>query len=175
MTSTDDLIIHAKVDFRGLRAQIAAAYACDRDGREHEAVVYYERAHALGGPKRGRAQFLLGYGSTLRNVGRVEESLAILSDAVRAYPRDRALRIFLALALHSSRRHGEAMASLLRIILGLDRHAPDIQKFRRAIASYAELLETEDFSVTRRRRPSRGGRSAAAKRPRRRARSEPHR
>ena len=77
----------------------AAAYALDREGREAEAVVHYDAAAALGGPSEDRAGFSLGHGSTLRNVGRLDDSLAVLHKAVAEFPGDQAIRVFLALAL----------------------------------------------------------------------------
>ena len=62
---------------------VAAAYACDRVGRERLAVGYYDRAWQLGGPAGDeRARFLLGYGSTLRNVGRHDDAVAVLAGEV---------------------------------------------------------------------------------------------
>ena len=40
---------------------------------------------------------MLGFGSTLRNVGELEESEKVLREAVTRYPDDAALRVFLAL------------------------------------------------------------------------------
>jgi tetratricopeptide (TPR) repeat protein len=116
------------------------AYAHDREGREHEAVAHYEAAHRLGGPSRERAGFLLGYGSTLRNVGRLDESLAVLRAAVEEHPDHHALRCFLALTLHSLGRHGEAMAAMMDVALALRAGSPSITRFARALEEYRDLL-----------------------------------
>lgn len=94
-------------------AQAAAAYACDRAGREAQALRYYQRAFELGGPADDRAGFLLGFGSTLRNVGRVDDAVAVLGEAVLAHPDHAALRAFLALALGSAGHHALALATML--------------------------------------------------------------
>jgi hypothetical protein len=125
--------------------EMARAYAHDREGREHEAVVHYDAAWKLGGPSvdEGRAGFLLGYGSTLRNVGRVDESLAILDAALGEFPDDEALRCFRALTLHSLGRHVEAMAQMLDVAVALKDGSPHVARFARALLSYRdELLAT---------------------------------
>ncbi|WP_112235668.1 tetratricopeptide repeat protein [Kocuria sp. BT304] len=55
--------------------EIGGAY--DTDGQEEKAANFYERAlaHGLSGDLLRRCY--LQYGSTLRNIGRVEESLAV--------------------------------------------------------------------------------------------------
>jgi hypothetical protein len=120
--------------------EVAAAYAHDREGREREAVVHYDAAHRMGGPTSERAGFLLGYGSTLRNVGRVEESLAVLRAAVAEFPEHHALRCFLALTLHGLGKHGEAMAAMLDVVLSLSDGAPSVARFARALGEYREEL-----------------------------------
>lgn len=123
-----------------LRAQVAAVYACDRLGRERDAVRYYAQAWDLGGPTGDeRAGFLLGYGSTLRSVGRFDDALAILGQAVADYPEHAALRAFLALALHSAGHATLALATMLDAGLAA---APDaFAPYRRALADYAQELQ----------------------------------
>lgn len=123
-------------------AQIEAAYACDRHGDEHRAATFYEAAWRLGvnAPQFDRAGFLLGFGSTLKNVGRIDESEAILRTAIREFPADRALPVFLALTLHAGHRHHEALATAIETIVALSPVAPDIQRFARALAEYAAEL-----------------------------------
>ncbi|MFY0534393.1 tetratricopeptide repeat protein [Nannocystis pusilla] len=71
---------------------VRQAYALDTAGREREAIAFYDRAWALGGPADDRVAFLIGYGSTLRNVGRLDESLDILRGAHAERPGDPATR-----------------------------------------------------------------------------------
>ena len=120
--------------------EVAAAYAHDREGREHEAVVHYDAAYRMGGPADDRAGFLLGYGSTLRNVGRLDDSLAVLRAAVVDFPEHHAMRCFLALTLHSLGRHAEALATALDVILGLRAAGPSVATFARALGEYRDEL-----------------------------------
>lgn len=120
-------------------AQAAAAYACDRLGREAEALRYYQRAFDLGGPADDRAGFLLGFGSTLRNVGRVDDAVAVLAEAALAHPDHAALRAFLALALGSAGHHALALATMLDA--GLASSPAAFAPYRRALGEYQRALQ----------------------------------
>ena len=102
-----------------VEVEIEKAYALDREGREREAIVHYERAWALGVPEEARRRFLVGFGSTLRNVGRADEAVAVLTEAVAAYPDYPALHAFLALALLSAGHAKAAVATMLGVTLDL--------------------------------------------------------
>jgi Tfp pilus assembly protein PilF len=114
-------------------AQRAAAFACDRDGFEAEAAVFYDAAYELGARD---AELLIGYGSTLKNVGRLDESLAILGTAETEPSVARAARAFRALTLHRAGRSDAAVAVLVRLVAELD--GP---RYRGALESYAAELE----------------------------------
>lgn len=122
-----------------VEAQAAAAYACDRAGREAQALRYYQRAFELGGPADDRAGFLLGFGSTLRNVGRVDDAVAVLGEAVLAHPDHAALRAFLALALGSAGHHALALATMLDA--GLTASPTAFDPYRRALGEYLRALQ----------------------------------
>jgi tetratricopeptide (TPR) repeat protein len=136
----DDILARASAHPDDVAARIAAAYGCDRVGREEEAVRHYDAAWGLGVPDPQRRRFLVGYGSTLRNVGRIEESLALLGEAVAADPGYAPLKVFLALALASAGEPAAALATALDALLEVAAGAP-LDGYERAIASYqAELL-----------------------------------
>jgi len=124
-----------------VRAQTAAAYAADRLGREEEAVAFYERAHELGPLEDDQPGFLLGYGSTLRSIGRLEQAVAVLRNATIQYPSETALFAFLALALHSHGQHREAMAMMLDVALKVTRE-DGLGGYDRALREYQEELST---------------------------------
>jgi tetratricopeptide (TPR) repeat protein len=92
--------------------ELEQAFAHDRAGREAEAIPHYERAIAAGLPDELLAKAMLGLGSSLRNVDRNDESVRVLEDAVRRFPGDRALPVFLAFSLWTAGRGGEALALL---------------------------------------------------------------
>jgi Flp pilus assembly protein TadD len=128
-----------------VRLQAAAAYACDRVGREHDAVRYYTRAWELGGPDDDRAGFMLGYGSTLRNVGRHDDSIGILGQAVLEHPHHAALRAFLALSLHAAGHHALALATMLEA--GLAAAPTAFDPYRRALGDYLAELHAAALPV----------------------------
>jgi hypothetical protein len=140
MEHTDPAVVRERADSNpsDVGAQIDAAYECDRSGLETEAAVYYDRVWRLGVPDRERHDFLIGYGSTLRNVGRLEESEEVLRIATGEHGDDLAARSFLALTLHSADRSDEAISVLLDCVVAGD--GPGVRRFAPALSSYAEEL-----------------------------------
>lgn len=120
-------------------AELRLAYEADSAGREEEALVHYRRAFELGVPDEELASASLGFGSTLRNVGSVGESVDVLSEAVERFPEHRALRVFLAYSLWSAGRHADAMRSLVEVLY-VGEPAPELERYRRAIRGYADDL-----------------------------------
>ena len=94
--------------------ELAGAY--DTDGQQERARVLYERALLLGLAGDPLRRCLCQYGSTLRWLGRLEDSLAVLVRARREFPDSDAVRVFLALTLNDAGRGDEAVAELLAVI-----------------------------------------------------------
>jgi hypothetical protein len=112
------------------------ASAFDSTGHSDKAVPRYREALALGldGIRRRRAVIQLA--SSLRNLGRAQESASML-----AAERDRssdelddAVAGFLALALADSGRDREAVA------IALEALAPHLPRYQRSLANYARDL-----------------------------------
>lgn len=129
-------------------AQITAAYAHDRAGREGAAIEFYDAAWRLGVPKEDQQQFIVGYGSTLRNVGRVDESLRLLRTFLRQQPHDHALQCFYALSLHSAGKHALALAEMLDVAISLHRASPRLARYKRALQEYRDELRKSRDSTT---------------------------
>jgi len=111
----------------------------DSLGLEAEAQVEYDRARSLGLTGSRLARLNIQQGSTLRNLGRVDEAVAMLE----ASPEDPAVgdarAFFLALALNSAGRADEALQTALRALV------PHLPRYQRSAAAYAEALtEPED-------------------------------
>lgn len=120
---------------------IASAYAHDRDGDERGAIKLYDAAYRLGVPEDKRKRFLVGYGSTLRNVGRAEEAVAILAQAVVDYPDYPAFTAFLSLALADAGHPKAALAAMLGCVLDVARPG-SFDGYERALGEYhRELLD----------------------------------
>jgi tetratricopeptide (TPR) repeat protein len=131
--------MHALADERPPGDPVAAfelASANDSTGRGDLAVPLYRQALAAGlsGIRRRRATIQLA--STLRNLGEVEESVALLSAERDAGSDelDDAVAAFLALALADSGREREAAGLALS---ALAKHLP---RYNRSLANYAEAL-----------------------------------
>jgi predicted Zn-dependent protease len=121
-------------------AQLEAAYAHDRANREREAIAYYEAAYRLGVPAADKRTFFVGFGSTLRNVGRADESVAVLAEAIAEDPDYAPFHAFLALALFSSGHPREALAAMLGVALETARPGT-FDRYERALGEYhRELL-----------------------------------
>ncbi len=112
------------------------AAAQDSTGHSDRAVPLYRQALARGlaGERRRRAVIQLA--SSLRNLGQVEESVALLTAELEAAsdPLDDAVRAFLALALVDRGRAREAVS------LALVALAPHLPRYQRSLANYARLL-----------------------------------
>lgn len=115
--------------------ELAGAY--DSAGREAEAEPLYRAAAEAGlaeaDPTR-EAYRCIQHASTLRNLGRVDEAIAMLELAPRHEPSGAAREAFLALALHSAGRHDEALRVALEAL------APTLPLYRRSVLAYAAEL-----------------------------------
>jgi tetratricopeptide (TPR) repeat protein len=116
------------------------AWCHDLLGQEAEAVPFYERALALGLDGKDRAGAYLGLGSTLRTLGQHERALAVLTAGVAAFPEDRGLLVFQAMARYNTGQAKDAVSQLLTLLVATTTD-PDIRQYARAIALYAEDLD----------------------------------
>jgi len=116
------------------------ACAFDSTGHSDRAVPLYREALRLGltGIRRRRAVIQLA--SSLRNVGQVEESIALLT-AERARTSDElddALACVLALCLAELGREREGLALVIEAL------APHLPRYQRSMANYARALVEPD-------------------------------
>lgn len=126
-------------------ARIEAAFALDRTGDEHGAIRHYDAAWQLGVPAELRQRVIVGYGSTLRNVGRCDEAIALYSAELERAPGHPPYLAFLALALHSAGHASAALATMLNCALEVADKASGagnpFEGYQRALGEYyAELL-----------------------------------
>ena len=122
---------------------IEAAYACDRWGTEEQAIEFYDAAWRCSVPGADRRRFMLGYGSTLRNVGRHDEAVVVLGEATAAFADYAPLKAFLGLALHSAGHHKAAVATLVQLCLDLAENGPQLDGYERALSEYQAALLSE--------------------------------
>ncbi|MFG6403708.1 tetratricopeptide repeat protein [Microbacterium sp. P04] len=71
---------------------------------------------------------------SLRNLGRIEEAIAMLQNAPEHPATGPAPRVFLALALHSAGRSDEALRVAIEAI------EPTLPRYHRSVRAYAEAL-----------------------------------
>ncbi|WP_431219413.1 tetratricopeptide repeat protein [Leifsonia xyli] len=121
--------------------EVGGAY--DTAGEEETAAGYYERALAAGLDGDTLRRCLLQYGSTLRNLGRFDDSLAALDRALSLFPDSPSVRVWHALSLHAAGRSDAAVAELMEVAADEIR-TPDLQRYQAAIRGNAEYLREVD-------------------------------
>ncbi|MTE20059.1 tetratricopeptide repeat protein [Streptomyces sp. TRM43335] len=133
----DELVAELPPDDPVALYEMASAH--DSLGHEEEAAPLYRRALDAGLPEGRRRQATIQLASTLRNLGRVQESVALLT-AERSAGSDElddAVAAFLALALVDAGREREAVA------LSLAALAPHLPRYGRSLTAYARGLTDE--------------------------------
>ena len=126
--------------------EVGGAY--DTAGQEEAALGYYE--HALGNGLHGDMlrKCYLQYGSTLRNLGRINASVAVFARARTEFPDSESLAIFEALTLHAAGRPSAALGYVLELIA--DRfQSEEVTRYDAAIrgnAAYLIALDSPDTS-----------------------------
>lgn len=121
-------------------ALFEAAGARDFAGREAEAEPLYRSALANGLAEPERGQAIIQLASTLRNLDRPGESLALLRDFLLAepeHPLADAARAFAALALFDDGLHADALRQ------ALDALAPHLPRYQRSVEAYAAALDDD--------------------------------
>jgi len=107
--------------------------------REAEAVPLYEKAIALGLPENELCGALLGLGNTLRLTGETARAVGILRSATAQFPDNKELDAFLALALHATGEHVEALRTLIDILCETSEDT-GITAYQRALRHHASRL-----------------------------------
>ncbi len=125
--------------------QYLIASAFDSAGREREAVLHYERAFTIGVehlPERRRPEIFVQAGSTLRNLGRLEDARKVLQDGIVRFPGYRALYAFLALVEASAGAWRQTATLLFE--MAIINEEPSLQRYRRSLMGYVGELSPEE-------------------------------
>jgi tetratricopeptide (TPR) repeat protein len=111
--------------------------AFDSAGHEAEAIVQYNRALELGLPAEYLPQIYLQLGSSLRNMGQLDEAVAMLQKAANEYPERPSLKVFLALAQETAGSTHDALTTLFELAVA---HADtaDMKRYARSIRAYID-------------------------------------
>lgn len=125
------------------RAAFELAGMYDSMGYEAEAGDAYERALSLGLDEARHAQLAVQYGSTLRNLGRLDEAISILESAPVHESTGTAPRVMLSLALHSAGRKDESLR------VAIDAQIDSLPRYQRSMRHYAaELIQPSTSADT---------------------------
>jgi tetratricopeptide (TPR) repeat protein len=116
--------------------EVAGAY--DTSGDEETALGYYERALSLGLGGDVLRRCLCQYASTLRWLGRYDDSLRALERAQREFPDSDAVSVFRALTLNDAGNTDAAVAELLALVTRHD--DTDLGRWRDGLRGLAEWL-----------------------------------
>ncbi|MFJ6172476.1 tetratricopeptide repeat protein [Curtobacterium sp. NPDC092190] len=117
--------------------------AHDSGGQEAAAHEQYAAATEAGlgtvDPDRA-ARLVVQHASTLRNLGRIDDAIAMLRDAPPHPATGAAPRVFLALALHSAGRVDEALRVAIEAV------EPTLPRYNRSVRAYAAALTEPGLS-----------------------------
>ncbi|MGM0885108.1 MAG: tetratricopeptide repeat protein [Bacillota bacterium] len=122
------------------RAKFEMANALDYLDREAEAIPLYEEAIRMGLPTEYHAYALLQLGSSLRNVGRVNEAVEILAQAEKSFPQFSTISMFLGLTLYSEGKYVEALKTVITAMLK-HVHSADVQRYAKGIENYIKDIK----------------------------------
>ncbi|MCU1514106.1 MAG: hypothetical protein JWO10_1196 [Microbacteriaceae bacterium] len=121
--------------------EVGGAY--DTAGQEEVALGFYERAMELGLTGDWLRKCLSQYGSTLRNLGRMTDSLAVFERGRIEFPESVSMVVFEAITLHAAGRPGAALGSMLELVA--DRlPSEEIERYEAAIRGNALYLKSLD-------------------------------
>jgi len=118
--------------------------ALDYSDREAEAMVAYQHVFDLGIGRlapEDRPRLHIQAGSTLRNLGRIDDARALLEQARRAHPEVNAIAVFLALVEVSAGNDRRAVDLLFEALL-----APEdgsVADYRRALTWYTNDIRSD--------------------------------
>ena len=111
----------------------------DSAGQEQQALELYDRAMLsdLREPYRHRA--LIQKASTLRHLGRLEESLRVLDRLVAEYPDNTAIVLFRALTLHDLGRDVDGLRSVA-MQLAATSGDTDVQRYQSSLTRFTQEI-----------------------------------
>lgn len=121
--------------------EIGGAY--DTAGREHVARTYYERALEAGLDDDLLRRCFVQYGSTLRNLGEIDASLAVFARARECFPASASLAVFEAITLHAAGRPDASIAVLLEAVADLA-DGSDAERYVAALRGNAAYIRSLD-------------------------------
>jgi len=126
--------------------EVGGAY--DTAGEEAIALEFYEQAMSEGLVGDLRRRCYLQYGSTLRNLDRLDKSMAVFATARLEFPDSVALGVFESLTFHAAGNTNTSLGCLLKLLAD-HVHAEDLDRYKPAIRGNAEYLISLDTPSTK--------------------------
>lgn len=117
---------------------IASAY--DTQGKERQAIPYYENALVQNITGVVREETFIQLGSSYRCIGEYQKAKIILSQGLRDFPENPAIKTFLAMTLYNL-NEGKTAVSILLNLVTESSNDQWLNKYQRAIKSYAKNLD----------------------------------
>ncbi|SEM79672.1 tetratricopeptide repeat protein [Paenibacillus sp. OV219] len=118
--------------------QIGIAH--DNSSLGKEAIPYYESALRLGLSGADRERCLMGLGSTYRYWGQYDKAVETLRLGRQEFPDNRAIQVFLAMALYNSNSYKESVELLIQNLMETTSDEK-LHYFKRGILAYNEDLD----------------------------------
>jgi len=112
------------------------AWTHDTLGLESDAIIYYEKAIALGLSGENLLGCYIGLGSSLRCTGQYEKASEVFSEALGKFEENDVLKTFLAMTKYNLKEYEDAMKLLLSIVVKVE----GVNKFEKAISFYQHHL-----------------------------------
>ncbi|MFN8369565.1 MAG: tetratricopeptide repeat protein [Bacteriovoracaceae bacterium] len=119
-------------------------------GEEKTAELCYQKCYELGWIQLSTLEqksFFVGYGSTLRNNSKYDESIRILDEGIKNFPDYPALQVFLSLAYYSKKMEHKAAQTLLQATSLIAKFGLD--GYEKAIQSYSDNLLNQSSNKIR--------------------------
>jgi tetratricopeptide (TPR) repeat protein len=118
------------------------AWLHDNLGLEEQAILYYEKALNGELSSEEKQGALLGFGSTLRCLGKFDRSVEIFNEAIANYPENASFKVFLALSQFELGHTKVAFSGVLKQ-LALTTGDTEIARYKRALLEVADAIMEE--------------------------------
>ena len=138
LAPNDSRMHHRLGDAYGLSAQKAGLFS--KMSVAGKCRTAYEKAVALGLPPNELSGALIGLGSMLRTLGQLERSAEVLRSGKAQFPDNAEFDAFLALTLHASGKHADALQLALNTLCDTT-DDPGLTAYQRAIRHAAGRLK----------------------------------
>ena len=108
-------------------------------GQEMKAIPLYEEALEMGLKDEWEAYALIQLGSSLKNVGKLNDALEVLTEAETRFPHLLSISMFLGITLHHANRESEGMKTVLKAVMR-QMKTTDIERYSFALDNYINKL-----------------------------------